>query len=339
MKFFKILKKRPILRRVCWTLFLCIAAILVLIQLSPIKKTRVWGITFAPQYMEEFGIPWKEGYNAMLDDLGVKHIRIPVYWSRVEVQQGRYEFQDYDYMIHRAEEENTKLILGVGRKLPRWPECFEAGWANNATKDEKKKYILEYIREVVERYKNSPALEVWQVENEPFLPFGVCELYEPEFLDSEVALVRELDPAHPVIVTDSGELSIWVRAAKRGDLFGTTMYRIIYSKRLGSITYPIPPSFFRLKKTLTEFIVGKKPMMVIELQAEPWAPAYVPHMTKEEQYKYFSPETFDSTIGYAERTGFDTYYLWGAEWWYWLKTKQNDPTIWNKFKGLIQEMP
>jgi len=31
----------------------------------------------------------------------------------------------------------------------------------------------------------------------------------------------------------------------------------------------------------------------------------------------------------------DTIYLWGSEWWYWLKEKQNDPKIWEEAKNLI----
>ncbi|MEK7576519.1 MAG: cellulase family glycosylhydrolase [Patescibacteria group bacterium] len=308
-----------------------------LVSRAPIVSSNVWGITFAPQYMEEFGIPWKEAYNAMLSELDVRHIRIPIYWSRVEPKEGQFVFDDYDYQLQKAEEVGARVVLGVGRKLPRWPECHEATWATDLEVEKKKKLILKYIEQVVNRYKDSQVLDAWQVENEPFLPFGGCSLYDAKFLDEEIALVRSLDSRHPVLVTDSGELSIWVSAARRGDIFGTTMYRTIYSKYVGSFTYPLFPSFFRFKRALTELVVGKKPMIVIELQAEPWAPGYIPHMTKEDQYKYFSPTTFQGIIQYAKRTGFDTYYLWGAEWWYWLKVHENDPEIWNIAKALFKQ--
>jgi len=30
-------------------------------------------------------------------------------------------------------------------------------------------------------------------------------------------------------------------------------------------------------------------------------------------------EQFKKNIEFAQKTGFDTIYLWGAEWWHWLK--------------------
>jgi len=36
----------------------------------------------------------------------------------------------------------------------------------------------------------------------------------------EIALVRAKDPSRKVIVTDSGELSFWISAAKRADILG-----------------------------------------------------------------------------------------------------------------------
>jgi len=47
--------------------------------------------------------------------------------------------------------------------------------------------------------------------------------------------------------------------------------------------------------------------------------------TPEEQDKTMNLERFKGIIKYTEQTGFDEAYLWGAEWWYWLKTKQEKP--------------
>jgi hypothetical protein len=29
--------------------------------------------------------------------------------------------------------------------------------------------------------------------------------------------------------------------------------------------------------------------------------------------------------------------LWGAEWWYWLKVKKNDPGVWNVVKEAVAQ--
>ena len=127
----------------------------------------------------------------------------------------------------------------------------------------------------VTRYKLHDLVWAWQIENEPFLPFGVWPSLDVKLLDSEIALVRALDPTRPVIVTDSGELSLWVQAAKRADVFGTTMYRKIYPQFIGRFTgvfeYPLPPGFFRFKEKLARFMTGEpdKRFIVVELQSEP----------------------------------------------------------------------
>ena len=43
------------------------------------------------------------------------------------------------------------------------------------------------------------------------------------FLEKEVELVKKLDSNHPVVVSDSGEFSLWLRAAQLGDVVSTTM--------------------------------------------------------------------------------------------------------------------
>ena len=88
---------------------------------------------------------------------------------------------------------------------------------------------------------------------------------------------------------------------------------------------------------MTRFIIKdyNKPFLVSELQAEPWATVDFRGLSVEEQFKVFGPEYFKETIEYAKKTGFNEYYLWGAEWWYWLKEKQNEPVMWEEAKKLF----
>ena len=48
-----------------------------------------------------------------------------------------------------------------------------------------------------------------------------------------------------------------------------------------------------------------------------------------------SLEKFQENIEFAKKTGLDKIYLWGAEWWYWLKEKQSEPKIWQGAKKLF----
>ena len=53
----------------------------------------------------------------------------------------------------------------------------------------------------------------------------------------------------------------------------------------------------------------------------------------EEQLKSFELDFFKDTIEYAKLTGFDEYYLWGAEWWYYMKVNER-PEFWEEAKKL-----
>ena len=300
----------------------------------PIQEPRVWGVTFSHIYARSLGVPWVEVYEAVLQDLGVRHLRIPVYWPEIEHRQDQWYFDDYDYMVGRAGDMDAKIIMAIGRKVPRWPECHEAPWTYGMTDSEKDELLLRYMRTVVERYRSFPHIIAWQVENEPFLPFGICPPFRKEFLDQEIALVRSLDPSRPIMITDSGELSAWIPAMSRADIFGTTMYRTIYNGRIGYITYPLPPSFFRLKRSIAELVVGKRPGVVIELQAEPWGPGAAQYFSRAEREKSFGDDDLPAMAAYASKTGFDKFYFWGVEFWYALKVK-GEPQLWEDARTLF----
>ena len=307
----------------------------IFIRRAHVRQPLVYGVTFAAFYAEEFGLDWRETYQAVLDDLGARTLRIPAYWNRVEPQEGKFSFDDLDWQIAEAKKRNASVILALGRKLPRWPECHEPEWARDLSRDDFNKALLNYVAVTTEHFRNEETVTMWQLENEPYLPFGDCKDYDSSMVDEEIELVRSLDSARPVMVTDSGELSLWIKAARRSDVFGSTMYRTVHNKIFGTITYPLPPSFFRFKRAVTELVVGKKPMIVVELQGEPWSREATSKLTIEDHYETMNPEMFREVLDYASKTGFDTFYLWGVEWWYWLKETQGKPEMWEVAKAAI----
>lgn len=304
---------------------------------SGISESIQWGLAFSKPFAIDMGLDWREAYIAILDDLKPKALRLPIYWQDVELEPGKYKFDDYDWMVKEAEKRNIKLVLVIGQKLPRWPECHLPNWAINLDSKNKQDSLLKLINELVERYKNLSNLWFWQVENEPFLPFGECVNYDGSFLDQEIELVRREDPKHQIIVTDSGELSIWFQAAKRADVFGTTIYRIIYKEPIGYFKYPLPPKFFWFKANLVHLFYPGKPIIVSELQAEPWGPKLIYDISLAEQEKSMNLKQFRDNIEYARAVGFPEVYLWGAEWWYWMKTKHQRPEFWQEAKSLISQ--
>ncbi len=294
------------------------------------------GVTFSNRYAGDIGLDWKKTYIAMLDDLKVRKIRVPVYWDLVEPKEGQYDFSAIDWQLDQARQRNAEIILSVGQKVPRWPECAIPDWAK--TSDQKRKEsLLQFIDVVINRYKSGhPEIKYWQIENEPFLKFGICPTPDPSLLDSELALARKLDPTRQILVSDSGEIDQWFNAYPRADIFGTTLYRTIWKNGIGYFQYPLGPRFYQFKYWINSLLFGKKPAYVIELQAEPWINGYTTNQPLSEQFKSMNVVQLKANVDYAEKVGFPGIYLWGVEWWYWLKYNKNHPELWDAAKTMFQ---
>ncbi|MAZ56711.1 hypothetical protein CL653_02890 [bacterium] len=321
----------------CVFFYKCILALgilsLLVVALAwrPFPTSITYGMSFNTLYAEELGLDWYEVYDAMLEEMNIKHLRLAAHWPMIEPTQDSFDFTEMDYQMNKAYEEGASVILAIGRRLPRWPECHVPDWAYAMSWEEQKTELRAYLLEVVERYKSHPALEYWQVENEPYL--GVfakehCGDLDEEFLGEEIAIVRELDQKHEILVTDSGNLGLWAGAYKLGDVFGTSVYVHFWNPELGQFKTIQPPAVYRLKTNLMKLLYGNKDVMLIELSAEPWLISPVVEVDIETQFSRMDLDKIKDIVDYAERTRFDRQYLWGAEWWYWLR--QNDhPEIWD----------
>lgn len=87
--------------------------------------------------------------------------------------------------MEKAKRKNIPVILAVGLKVPRWPEYHISIWSQFQDSDFQERYLIRYIKEVVNHYK----------------------------------LVKSLDSEHQIFMTDSGELGLWYKVAKRGVRF------------------------------------------------------------------------------------------------------------------------
>lgn len=319
-------------------LVVCAGALYLLAQKKQPEHIQ-YGMSFNTMYAQELGLDWKQVYDAFLHDLKVRHLRLAAHWPMVEPERGTYDFKELDYQIAEANKVGADIILAVGRRLPRWPECHVPDWAKTDDWETQKKEILAMVEKVVTRYKDDPTITYWQVENEPFLTVFAkehCGDLDVAFLDKEIALVHELDPTRPVLVTDSGNLGTWHAAYKRGDAFGTSVYVYFWNPQLGQFRTVLPPWFYRAKDNLMGLLFGNKESMLIELSAEPWLLEPVADVPLETQYSRMDINKFNDILDYAQRTRFEKQYLWGGEWWYWLKQKGHDE-MWQRGKELFNK--
>ena len=292
----------------------------------------IYGVTFSKTYAEDFGLDWKSVYLAALDDLKIRRFRIPVYWSDVEPEPRNFNFEDYDWMLAEAQKREAKIILGIGRKLPRWPECHIPAWAEKLTPQEQQLKLAGSLATIVKHFRKNPAILYWQVENEALFPFGLCPKPDISFLKTEVEIVRDLDK-RLVVITDSGELSTWLKTAEIGDVLGVSMYRATWDNFFGYFYFPIPPAYYDKKANVVSPRLVEK-VIVTELQAEPWGRLPLTELPINEQYGSMNIQKFKANLDFAYRTGLPEIYLWGMEWWYWVREKHDNPEFWNEAKKL-----
>ena len=329
-------------------ILVCVIVILILFVLSlrKIPDKIEYGVSFSKFHSDELEVDWREVYVALLDDLEVRKFRFSAHWPNTEPEDNSFNFSELDFQMNEARKRGASVILAVGRRLPGWPECHEPDWlaekiSGIAEEDKKRQFkgeqLLKYIETVVNRYKDYNNILYWQVENEPYLAFfsrSMCGDLDEELLEKEIELIRTLDPERPILITAAGEFDSWFPAYKRGDVFGSSLYLYVWWKT-GPIRYPIFPGFFRIKQSLVDIFYGKKTKILIELSSEPWLLQPIVTADIDTILDRMGIDKFNEIINFAEESGFSSQYLWGAEWWYWMKENQNHPEFWERARQLF----
>ncbi len=304
----------------------------------PVKDPNL-GVSFSRERSEELGLDWKANYTALLDDMQLTHFRLMSYWSSHEKVRGQFDFSDLDWEVNEAAKRGTKVDIVLGLRQPRWPECWEPDWARQLTGNAWKQAMYSYIEVVVNRYKNNPAVQSWQLENEAMNNwFGTCGAPDRQRLNEEYALVKKLDSSRNIRMSLSDQHGLPL-GSPVPDEYGYSVYRIVwntFSPWHFYIVYPTPIWYHRLRAVVIEWI-QHKPIFIHELQMEPWGPKDTKELTTKEQDQSMSVDQIHKSMKFARQIGAKDIDMWGGEWWYWRKIKFNDDSIWNAVKKEVQD--
>lgn len=318
------------------SIFLILIIIVGVGNLLNFEKEKIsWGVTFSQKYAEQLELDWRETYLAILDELPIENIRIPIYWDEVEKIPGKYDFVDLDWQIQEAEKKNKNIILTIGRRVPRWPECHDPKWIQDIDENLISERVLIFVKKAIEHFQDYKNIKAWQIENEPMLKiFGKCPAPDEELFKKEIRLARSLD-SRSVIVTDSGELSSWFKVSRSGaNILGTTMYRLVWNKNFGWFYWPLSPAYYHYKAKFVKWYFDLDEVIISELQGEPWTETEIQNQNLRDQFTGMNLVLLEDNLEFARQAGFDEIYIWGAEWWYWLKEVKDIDDFWNLIKEL-----
>lgn len=294
------------------------------------------GATFIPDYAAFFDLDPQDTLQKMIDDLGIRQFRLVSYWKDIEKTEGTYDFSGLDWQFNKVAKAGGKVSLAIGLRQPRWPECHAPEWAKSDPIDVWYPKLKSYMTAVINRYKDNPILESYQLENEFFMTvFGICPDHSRWRLVDEYNMVSGLDTNTPIIISRSNNWVGLPLGDPRPQEFGISIYKRVWDKSLTKryFEYPMPAWFYSALAGGGEIFTGND-MVIHELQVESWLPESYNMKTAplDEIYKSMNPERLKDRIKYGVATGMREMYLWGPEWWLFLKEKRGAPELWDTAK-------
>lgn len=308
-------------------------------QLSQTEKPLHLGVTYIADYAESLGLDSQKTLTAILTDLNVKQLRLVSYWSDIESTKGTYDFSQLDWQFNQAEDHGSTVSLAIGLRQPRWPECHMPTWASNETESVWQPQLEQFMTTVINRYKGYSNLISYQLENEFFNAFGECTNFDRVRLSSELALVKKLDPSHPVIISRSDNYAGFSLRQPLPDKVGISVYRRVWDGQISHryMQYPFPSWYYGFLAGAQKMLTSKD-SVIHELQAEPWPPngKNITDISLAEQNKSFDAKQLTERVKFAKNTGVKSIDFWGAEYWYYRQTILHDPSVWTAAKQIFK---
>ena len=183
---------------------------------APPPGAPLVGFSYSPELSQWMGTDPLSDLARLLDSTQPDLVRLPVYWDVTQPDPRTLDFSSVDQMLAVVSRHNenasrpTRVLLTVGARNFVYPELHEPAWAGPRQQPELElaqqgaAYRL-YFDATVLRYRDSPLLYAWQVENEPndyvINTFTGEDEILPQQIQWEIDEVHHLDPAHRAVTT------------------------------------------------------------------------------------------------------------------------------------------
>jgi hypothetical protein len=312
---------------------------------TPTPPAPLAGFSYSPLTSIQMHRDPAQDLNLLLSATNPDLVRLPVYWEMVQPTPETLDFSSVDSLLAVVEAHNkvapnpTRVVLTIGARNFLYPELHEPAWAG----PRQMPYLNEvqsgpiyrlYMDASITRYRASPLLYAWQVENEPLDYVGNSFTGDDQIkiaqLDWEVAEVHRLDPAHQAVTTTFDgwnvgvdEMELWtpgILYALGGWPQGHPEEALVSSDALGLDLYidgPSTPLRFTppdLRAEWKEQAVGfwaarahgmGKGLWLAEMQAQPWSVS---------PGRFATSDLIASAVDYRQEQ-LQVVLLWGVDTW------------------------
>ncbi len=303
------------------------------------------GFSYSPLISLQAGRDPRTDLRRLLDATDPDLVRLPIYWELVQPSpKAPLDFSSVDSLLdevalyNRQSGGHARVVLTVGARNFLFPELHQPLWAG----ERRQPFIAEaqaasayrrYFLTSIARYRSSPLLDTWQVENEP-LDKVVNAYTGPDAIAAaqlawEIDQVHRLDPSHKVVVTTYNALNSTFDLIQRyakpllpligggsghtnevlaaGDVFGLDVYLdgpAIPWRDFTSIQLRTAWKEQTLALWSDVAHAEGKQLWIAEAQAQPWAGEGL----------YAPADLVNSAVAYREQY-VDVVLLWGVETW------------------------
>ena len=210
------------------TLLILVAAALLLGSETwpqPQPAAPLVGFSFSPDTSLYAGRDPAQDLALLLDATEPDLVRLPIYWEAVEPTPDQLDFDSIDPLLAVVGHHNltamhsTRVVLTVGARNFLFPELHEPDWAGPRLQPfldqvQAGSAYRMYFDTSITRYRSSPLLYAWQVENEPLdyvgNDFTGDDQISASQLGWEVGEVHRLDPVHKAVVTTYNGMNVYV---------------------------------------------------------------------------------------------------------------------------------
>ncbi len=154
---------------------------------SHLVEDDAFGLAHAGEKIEDY---------PFIKQMGARWIRQTFRWDNINPEPGVWSFDRFDSLMDLADQNDVKVIAVL---------AYDVGWihpngiAHRDISPELSPYYLEYVRKVVERYRD--RVDAWEIWNEPNVVYWKGANKDFYTLATQTGkLIKELDKDTPLLV-------------------------------------------------------------------------------------------------------------------------------------------